>query len=416
MSRRAMAVLAAGFLTVSAAYGIRYGYGMLLPEMLPALGIGKAEAGLIYAAYFLAYTLFSPVLGRLSDRCDVRRLLTFFSALLGLGAFLMGRAVSLGTACLFFVLAGIGHSACWAPVVSLVQRWVDDRRRGAALAFATLGSGAGIAFWSLALPFIVERFDWRAGWMAMGGFAFCIAVLNFILVRNDPPADPVRDPLRDPPPDPPEVSYWGLLRRSALWRVGFAYLFVGFTVIVPYTFLGVYATEGLGLPYATATRFVTVIAVSAMVGKLVLGVLSDRVGRVGMMMVCDLLLGAGCLGMAGFRSPGGIFAAAGIFGLGFGAVWPIYAAAALDFFPRKLAGSVVGIWTLFLGAGSMLSPVLCGWSIDRTGEYGPAFLMGLAGAGVSALFLVGLRTKTNGAPVPDTTTDPTTGPAPTARR
>jgi hypothetical protein len=37
MSKRALAVLFACFCTIFAAYAIRYSYGTLLPEMLPAL-------------------------------------------------------------------------------------------------------------------------------------------------------------------------------------------------------------------------------------------------------------------------------------------------------------------------------------------------------------------------------------------
>ena len=40
-------VFTACFLTVFISYSIRYGYGVLLPEMLPALAITKAEAGVI---------------------------------------------------------------------------------------------------------------------------------------------------------------------------------------------------------------------------------------------------------------------------------------------------------------------------------------------------------------------------------
>jgi hypothetical protein len=33
----------------------------LLPEMLPSLRISKIEAGLIYGAFFMANTIFSPL-------------------------------------------------------------------------------------------------------------------------------------------------------------------------------------------------------------------------------------------------------------------------------------------------------------------------------------------------------------------
>ena len=135
MPKRAVAVIIAGFFTLFIAYAVRYAYGMLLPEMLQTLSISKAEAGVVYSSYFIAYTIFSPILGVLADRHDVRTILTVFVAILGAGAFLMSYSSSVLNASLFFTLAGIGHSACWVPVVALIQRWVSDRRRGMALAF-----------------------------------------------------------------------------------------------------------------------------------------------------------------------------------------------------------------------------------------------------------------------------------------
>jgi sugar phosphate permease len=98
--------------------------------MLPALAISNTGAGIIYSSYFLTYTLCSPVLGLLVDRTDARAILTIFVALLGMGAYLMSFSTTVIQACIFFALAGIGHSACWAPVVTVVLRWVSEKRRG----------------------------------------------------------------------------------------------------------------------------------------------------------------------------------------------------------------------------------------------------------------------------------------------
>lgn len=389
MNRRAFGVLIAGFFTVSIAYSIRYGYGMLLPPMLAELGISKTRAGVIYSTYFFVYTLFSPVLGVLSDRYNLRAILTFFTVILAAGAGLMALTTSVVSAALIFSLAGLGHSACWAPVVALVQRWVPDKRRGTALAVATLGSGFGIAAWGFLLPLIVGSYGWKAGWIGLGFFGFCVAVLNFVLVRNPESRGApvtVTGATSNRAMIPP--AYWDLIRDRRLWRIGISYLFVGFTVLVPYTFLSVYATEGLRQPYTVATRLIAVIAIAGVVGKLVLGIASDAMGRVRMMILCNLLLGGGCLGMACFTDIIWIYCATIVFGLGFGAVWPVYAAAAPDFFDPRSAGSVIGLWTVFLGIGSILSPVACGWAIDHTGGYGWVFVMGALGSILGVLFLL----------------------------
>lgn len=392
MNVRGYGVCIAAFFTVSIAYAVRYGYGMLLPEMLVSLEITKTQAGVIYASYFVAYTIFSPILGSLSDRFDSRLLLTCFSALLAAGALMMAFVTSVSQAAIIFMLAGIGHAACWAPVMSLVQQWVEDKKRGTALALVTMGSGVGIAAWSVLLPLIVERSNWQAGWIQLGFFGVIVAGLNFLLIRNpqgiaaDLPTISRPNIVRNSP----EVSFLQLIKSVHLWLIGCSYLLIGFTVLVPLTFLGVYGSEELQLSYTAATRFFTIIAVVGMAGKLSLGILSDRWGRICVMMICGSLLGVGCWGIA---NVGALIAKTffvAMIGLGFGAVWPVYAAAAMDYFPKSVAGTVIGVWTFLLGIGSIISPIICGWSIDISGSYSWAFNIGFIAAMLSVVLLLPL--------------------------
>jgi len=89
MNKNTSAVLIACFLTVLIAYSVRYSYGTLLPEMLTSLSITKAQAGVIYASYFIAYSILSPIFGLLSDRINMRVLISVFVAVMGVGTFLM---------------------------------------------------------------------------------------------------------------------------------------------------------------------------------------------------------------------------------------------------------------------------------------------------------------------------------------
>ena len=392
MTRHAYAAIIAGFFTVSIAYAIRYGYGMLLPEMLPDLGISKTQAGLIFAAYFVIYTVATPILGAMTDRYNYRSILVLFTLILAVGAAMMALADHLWQACLFFALTGLGHAACWAPVTALVQKWVPDQKRGAALSLVTMGVGLGIPLWSFLLPQIVAAADWRTGWLGMGAFALAVALLNFALVRN-----PGRDDQTDPNATRSSGVFWtaygDLFRDRVFWIVGLAYLLVGFNVLVPFTFLPVYARESLGLPYAAATRFVAIIALCGVGGQLTLGLLSDAVGRVRIMKLCGLIMGLGCLGMLLAHQPWALYLCTGFYGLGYGAVWSVYGAAASDFFSKARTGGIVGLWTVFLGAGSVVSPVVCGWTIDVTGRYSWAMLLGLGSGILSAILLMGVRQR-----------------------
>lgn len=390
MNRRILATIIAGFLTVFIAFAIRYAYGLLLPEMLPALAISKTQAGFVYSSYFIAYTLFSPILGLLADRYNSRFILTFFVAILGFGAFLMSYSSSVSNASLFFALAGFGHSACWAPVVALIQRWVNDKRRGIALAFTDMGSATGIAVWSALIPIIVASYSWRTGWTSLGMFAFLVAGINFFLVRSHPEE---KSSSEQPTPtrftrETVRATYKRLLYNRTFWLIGLSYLAIAFSILIPFTFLSIYVSQGLAMSYEAATRLIAVIAIAGVFGKLVLGHLSDTLGRIRVMVLCGALVATGCLGMAYFQKYLTLILFTFIFGIGYGAIWPVYAASAVDYFSKASAGSVVGLWTIYLGVGSMLSPIMTGWTIDVTGTYVWAFILAVISALISLLLLL----------------------------
>jgi MFS family permease len=389
MTRRAYAIIITCFFTVSLAYGIRYAYGMLLPEMLPDLGISKTKAGTIFAVYFLVYSVSTPVLGTLSDLFNYRLLVPLFTVVLATGALLMAYADGFLKACLIFSIAGLGNAACWAPVAALVSKWVPDHKRGTALSFVTMGVGMGILLWSTLIPMIVSAADWRAGWLSLGLFGFGVAALNIALVRNPVELDRPKFSLQEHARQV-WITYKSLFGNKTFWMVGTAYLLIGFNVLVPFTFLPVYARESLHLAYATSTRLIAVIAFFGIIGQLTLGPLSDRVGRVHVLILCGLIMGAGCLGMIFPRTVWGLYVFTAVYGLGYGPIWPVYAALASDFFPKSNTGSVVGLWTVFLGIGSMASPVVCGWTIDKTASYSFAFGLGLCSGILSALILISL--------------------------
>src|SRR4030042_876823 len=272
-------VLVACFLTVFVAYAIRYGYGTLLPEMLGPLDITKAEAGVIFSSFFIAYTLSSPVLGLLGDRWNARWLLSLFVVILGLGAFFMSSASSILSASLFYGLAGIGASACWAPVMALAQRWTSRESIGRTLAIIDVGSALGLIAAGAIVPLIVAADDWTAGWRYLGGLGLLVAVINFVVIRDRPGAFAHRGETGQARRLSPKSVLMPLLRDTRFWFLGAAYLLTGFSILIPFTFLSTYATQQLGFPYEIAANLLTAMGIGAIISKIVFGALSDRIGR-----------------------------------------------------------------------------------------------------------------------------------------
>jgi OFA family oxalate/formate antiporter-like MFS transporter len=306
-----------------------------------------------------------------------------------MGSFLMSCANGIISACIFFGLAGVGQSAGWIPVVTIVQRWVNPRKRGAAIATVDIGSGTGIITAGLVLPLIVTSLDWRWGWRSLGIMGFFISGINCLFVKN-PPTDPDTDKANLKSSLPAHVLQVikVLIKIPAFWFIGLSYMMICFCIIIPFTFLPSYATQKLQIPYASAALLITILALCGILGKLVLGYLSDTVGRIRIMLLCAILTTIGPLGMAFAETYSSLTGATIVFGIGYGALWPVYAVASRDFFPKAHSGSVIGFWTILLGTGSIISPVLAGWAVDITGHYTFAFAIAASAALLSGLLLL----------------------------
>ncbi len=393
MTKRKAGVIISGFFTLFIAFSIRYSYGLILPYMLSSLGISKTEAGVIFSSYFITATLLAPVFGMLGDRFDTRLILTIFVAILGLGSYLMSFSSSVIQACIFFALVGVGHSACWAPVVTVVMRWVSQRRRGMIISIVDLGSTAGIAVWSIIIPVIIQSFNWRTVWINLGLTAFAVSAMNFFFVRSHPPSQSditdfksghnIKIPIKE--------AYKNIFRDSKFYLIGFSYLLISFSILIPFTFLATYATQELMIPYANSASLLVVIAISGAIGKLVLGYVSDKAGRIKIMMLCGLLVASGTVGMAVSGKLSMLFIFSTLFGVGYGTIWPVYAASARDLFHKDYSGTVIGLWTLYHGLGSIISPSLSGLIIDVTNTYFWAFILAMLCSLASFLLLFPIK-------------------------
>jgi MFS family permease len=85
--------------------------------------------------------------------------------------------------------------------------------------------------------------------------------------------------------------------------------------------------------------------------------------------------------------------AVSVYGVFYASVWPMYAAAAADFFPREATGSVLGFWTIFYGFSLALAPVGGGYIADVTGTFDYSFLAGAICGCLAILFLLPLKKR-----------------------
>jgi len=392
-------VLGTSFITLFINYSIRIGaYSVLLPKMIQDLDINMTQAGMIRAGYFLTYILFSPLMGWLMDHIGGRFVISFFCLFLGIGTLLMGQASSLVTAILFHGIVGIGAAAIWTPVSALIQKWFGATKRGLALGILSPSYALGFGLMGIVLPTIVKNYSWRMGWYLLGISGLLLIALNFLLLRDDPeklgllPWGETSKPIPISPPSKTTFNYWDILKERAFWLIAASYFFVSVGVYIVSDFIVTYGVVELKVPYPVASTFISILALTSIGGGFLLMTLSDSIGRVRSLVIIHSLLALSILFIIIAKEDISLLRVGiGWFGFVYGPIFPMYAACARDYFPKEVAGTVIGLLTLFYGIGAMVGPILGGHLTDLIGTFRWSFGIGALAAFLASLIIGFLR-------------------------
>ena len=177
-----------------------WAFGLFVDPLQAEFGWSGSVLGGAVSLSLLVSGLASPLVGRLVDRYQPRRVILIGSAATVLGYLLLAGVRELWQ--FLALMAFLAFFRAWifyVPFTTLITRWFS-RRRATAMGIATSGFGVGgLVF----LPFMSELLS-IAGWRAAFGIAaLLVLVVNGLFVlfaRNDPPQAMAARELANPTP------------------------------------------------------------------------------------------------------------------------------------------------------------------------------------------------------------------------
>ena len=388
-------VVAAGALMTWMAMGALLSLPVFLAPISADTGWTRGGIGFAMTLNFLTMGIGSAVWGALSDRYGPRMIVLLGVVLLGGGLALASRSTSLlEFQAIYGLLIGVAAGSLMVPLISTVTLWFDEHR---ALAVSLVSSGIGVAPMTVS-PFaatLVVAHGWRTSQLILAAAVIVLLVPAALCIRR--------------PPHMPAAAAAGGMGGSELKAAARRAMRSRPFIVLSLTFFACCATHagpifhtisyaiGCGLPPMTAVTIYSVEGFAGRVGRLLFGVLADKVG-VKRMIVVGLLtqaLAAGSYVLA--TGLGDFYTVAFIFGMAYGGVMPLYSALARDYFAPQIMGSVLGAMTLLSGIGMALGPALGGWIYDHFHAYTWMYLGSLAvGLGAGAIALALPRARASG--------------------
>jgi sugar phosphate permease len=345
--------------------------GVVAGDLMQAFQASGVALGSLAATYYYIYTVMQIPAGVLADTLGPRVSAGMGALIAGGGSILFGLAPDFGIASLGRFLVGLGVSVVFVGLMRSNTVWFSERRYGMISGLTILLGNIGAILAAGPLAALLVLYSWRDVFVGAGIASLLLAVLTFLFVRNRPEdaGFPSLREIEGRAAHPPREHHWwrelkSVARRREVWpgfwvNLGMIGGFLAFVGLWGVPFL----RDVFGLSRGEASLYTTASLAGFAISAMVMGWLSDRIGRRKPVIV--VACAASCLmwlalillpwgpGISGFVVYGLLGFAAGGFIVTFGAAKEVVA--------PSVAGMAIALVNtgVFLGA-AILQPAFGG--------------------------------------------------------
>jgi MFS family permease len=355
----------------------------------------KTEIGLVFSAFAYPYLIFQIIGGLISDRFGARRTLILCGCIWAGATVLTGMAGGLTSMLFARILLGFGEGATFPAATTAMSHWVPVGQRGRAQGITHAAARIGNAVAPAAIVVVMAAYGWRQSFYACAALSFLWVAMWALTFREFPKDHPhisTRELASLPAftAAPPKIPWRRLLKRMA--PVTAVYFCYGWTLWLFLSWIPQYFQHNQNLDLKQSALFASGVFFGGVVGDTLGGVVTDRLlkasgdlrlARSSMVSVCMLLSMLSLIPLMLTHSSGlsVIFLSAGFFfsEMTIGPMWAI----PMDIAPEH-SGTASGIMNSGSALAAIISPVVAGYLIDRTGNWQLPFVgsMMLMGVGV----------------------------------
>lgn len=378
------AIVIACFILMASSVGITQNcFNLFSIEIMNELKFTASQVQVMNTIATLMTMVSALVVGTVFNKFSMRRAMPVYAICLTGGFFLYSTVNSLAQLYILSALVGFGRGGvAVVPCGLLMNNWFKEKR-GFATGIALAGSTAGGFVFVRIANAIIASMDWRRAYMVLGVMAAVLIIPTVIFVIREKPEDKGLRPYGATDEDTAsavKAEFTGIcskkfLKTSAFWMLGITFFLISAINMGLQNNVSIYLTMQKGQTRELAADVASILLLSQVVGKILLGSIYDKKGvKFGSAYGCVVfLLSIVTIMLAGNKAFAIIFGV--IVGLALSMTTctpPLLTSLAVG---RREYSSIYGLLNAFATAGVALGPVIAGFIYDHTESYDLAWII-----------------------------------------
>ncbi|HEX9308347.1 MAG TPA: OFA family MFS transporter [Anaeromyxobacter sp.] len=395
MNRRGWVVTLAG-MGLNLALGILYAWSVFSKQLVETVekgGFGwtKTQATLPYTIAIACFGVMMIPAGRLQDKFGPRLVASLGGILTGVGLIVasFASAESVVPAMLGFgLLAGSGFGLGYAATTPAAVKWFPPEKKGLITGLVVGGFGIAPVYIAPLSKHLLGTYGISASFRILGVVFLVVATAFAQLIRN-----PEKPAISLKPAVPGAVAkvegtWRDLLRSPMFYMLYVQYACAATAGLMIIGHMAKIVSVQSGNTIKIGFVFVALLAVFNASGRIIAGVISDRIGRVVTLGIVCIMQASAMFFFPSFTTIGAFVVGSAVVGFSYGACLSIFPSATADQWGTKNMGLNYGVLFTAWGVGGVVGPMLAGKIADRTGSYAGAY--NIAGMLLMAAFVLAM--------------------------
>ena len=259
----------------------------LLPFIRDDFALDYTQAGVVTAAFNIPYGISQLPAGWLADHIGPRLLIAIGICGVALAGFLVGFSQTYILMIVFLGLMGVlggGYHPASPPVISAL---VEPKNRGRALGVHLIGGSASFFLTPLIGVAIATAWGWRGSFITLAVPTMAFGIVFYVLMGRRAATKRAEHRITNSHNEAPPTS--GRLRRLTAFII--LSTFAGAVIFSIISFVPLFMVDHFSVSKETAAAFLALIYSAGLWASPLGGYLSDRLGRVPVVLAVCLITG-----------------------------------------------------------------------------------------------------------------------------